>query len=196
MCASVVIYLASSSSLSSTPAVTLRTKGHLQRFTSSVCMKHAYRLSALLYSYTYFLFMVVLVVSWFSFVQCHNSTTPPPLKDTIKETKTGLASYYGHAFEGEETASGEIFHLHEMVAAHPTYPLGTVARIINLEDGDTVLVRIIDRGPTDENVAEGVIIDLSKGAAKKLGMIKEGRIRVKVEVLQWGTNEYKREKDR
>ncbi|WP_066405710.1 septal ring lytic transglycosylase RlpA family protein [Flavisolibacter tropicus] len=157
-------------------------------------MKPSYRLSAHLYSY--FLFMSVLVVSWFSFAQCHNSTTPPPQKDTVKETKTGLASYYGHAFEGEETASGETFHLKEMVAAHPTYPLGTVALITNLEEGGSVVVRIIDRGPTDENVAEGVIIDLSKGAAQKLGMVKEGRIKVKVEVLQWGTNEYNREKDR
>ena len=130
-------------------------------------------------------------------MHCTSRTGPSPAtKDTlaIKETKTGLASYYGHAFEGEETASGETFHSREMVAAHPSYPLGTLARVINLEDGDTVQVRIIDRGPTDVNVAEGVIIDLSKGAAKKLGMLKEGRIRVKVEVLQWGTNEYKPER--
>jgi rare lipoprotein A len=80
-----------------------------------------------------------------------------------------------------------------MVAAHPSYPLGTVARVTNLDDTGSVLVRIIDRGPTDENVAEGVIIDLSKGAAKRLGMLKEGRVNVKVEVLQWGTNEYKPE---
>lgn len=107
----------------------------------------------------------------------------------VKESKTGLASFYGHAFEGKETASGEIFNKEEMVAAHPSYPLGTVARITNLEEGGTVDVRIIDRGPTDENVAEGVIIDLSKGAAQKLGMVKEGRIKVKVEVLRWGTDE-------
>jgi rare lipoprotein A len=83
--------------------------------------------------------------------------------------------------------------MRELVAAHPTYPLGTLARVTNLEGGGTVQVRIIDRGPTDENVAEGVIIDLSKGAAEKLGMVKEGRVRVRVEVLQWGKNEYKRE---
>jgi rare lipoprotein A len=80
-----------------------------------------------------------------------------------------------------------------MVAAHPSYPLGTVAKVTNLEKGGMVIVRIIDRGPTDENVAEGVIIDLSKGAAEKLGMVKEGRVKVKVEVLQWGNNEYKPE---
>lgn len=97
-----------------------------------------------------------------------------------------MASYYGKAFECEETASGETYHMAEMVAAHPDYPLGTVARIMNLEEGGTVQVRIIDRGPTDENVAEGIIIDLSKGAAEKFGMVKEGRIRVKVKVLQGG----------
>jgi rare lipoprotein A len=106
----------------------------------------------------------------------------------VKETRIGLASYYGRAFEGKETASGEIFDKEELVAAHPSYPLGTVARITNLEEGGVVDVRIIDRGPTDENVAEDVIIDLSKGAAQKLGMVKEGRVKVKVEVLRWGTD--------
>lgn len=134
------------------------------------------------------------VLACFAFLQCSSGSNPAPAaKDSIKETRTGLASYYSRAFEGEETASGETFHLHEMVAAHPSYPLGTVARVTNLEEGRTVLVRIIDRGPTEENVAEGVIIDLSKGAAQQLGMVKEGRVRVKLEVLQWGTNEYKRE---
>ena len=139
-------------------------------------------------------FMALFVLACSAFVHCTSGTAPAPsTKDTlaIKETKIGFASYYGRAFEGKETASGETFHSREMVAAHPSYPLGTVARITNLEEGGTVQVRIIDRGPTEENVADGVIIDLSKGAAEKLGMLKEGRIRVKVEVLQWGTNEYK-----
>ncbi|MBD0377544.1 MAG: septal ring lytic transglycosylase RlpA family protein, partial [Flavisolibacter sp.] len=83
------------------------------------------------------------------------------------------------------------FNSQEMVAAHPTYPLGTVARITNLEKPAVVTVRIIDRGPTDENLAEGVIIDLSKGAARKLKMVKDGRVRVKVEVLEWGNDERK-----
>ncbi len=141
-------------------------------------------------------FKALLMLACTAVVHCTSGTGPSPAtKDTIaiKETQTGLASYYGHAFEGEETASGETFRSREMVAAHPSYPLGTVARVTNLEQGGTVHVRIIDRGPTDKNVAEGVIIDLSKGAAEKLGMVKEGRIQVKVEVLQWGTNEYQPE---
>ena len=135
--------------------------------------------------------IVLYVFSQLSFVflpNCNSengsSQSPDSLK--IKETRTGLASYYGRSFEGKETASGEIFDKEEMVAAHPSYPLGTVTRITNLEKGGSVDVRIIDRGPTEENVAEGVIIDLSKGAAQKLGMVKEGRVKVKVEVLKWG----------
>jgi rare lipoprotein A len=142
-------------------------------------------------------FSVLIVMACLVFVNCNSDTAPSPItKDTlvIKDSQTGLASYYGHAFEGKETASGETFNSQEMVAAHPSYPLGTVVQVTNLEEGNTVHVRIIDRGPTDENVAEGVIIDMSKGSAEKLGMVKEGRIRVKVEVLQWGTNEYKPER--
>lgn len=126
-------------------------------------------------------------------MNCNSGKSPSTSTDSLQawETKIGLASFYGRAFEGKETASGEVFDKEEMVAAHPTYPLGTIARITNMEEGGSVEVRIIDRGPTDENVAEGVIIDLSKGAATKLGMVEEGRIKVKVEVLQWGTDERK-----
>ena len=106
----------------------------------------------------------------------------------ILESNTGLASFIGSIFQGKKTASGEIFNKTEMVAAHPTYPLGTVVRITNLENNDTVQVRIIDRGPTPANVKEGVIIDLSEGAAKKINMQAEGRVRVKVDVLNWGEN--------
>lgn len=159
-------------------------------------MKFLRQLPAFLHHVSATIYMVLFTLACFTSVHCNSGPAPSSAtKDSlaIKETQTGLASYYGRAFEGEETASGETFHSQEMVAAHPSYPLGTVARITNLEEGGTVQVRIIDRGPTQENIAEGVIIDLSKGVAQKLGMIKEGRIRVKVEVLEWGTNEYKAE---
>jgi rare lipoprotein A len=138
-----------------------------------------------------FLSIYLVSLSFLSSCNSGNTSSKPSDSLAVKETKTGLASYYGRAFEGKETASGEIFDKEEFVPAHPSYPLGTVARITNLEEGGTVDVRIIDRGPTDENVAEGVIIDLSKGAAQKLGMVKEGRVKVKVEVLQWGSDERK-----
>jgi rare lipoprotein A len=126
--------------------------------------------------------------------------TPPPevavpaappavLEPRVLETRTGLASYYHPSLDGLETASGIPYDDDALMAAHPTYPLGTVARVTNLENGTSVEVDITDRGPTAENVAEGVIIDLSGAAAKALGMIEAGRVRVKVEVIYWGANE-------
>jgi rare lipoprotein A len=125
---------------------------------------------------------------------CNTGPDKGPTKaDTTKvlETKTGLASFYSRQFQGQETASGETFDNAELVAAHPSYPLGTVVRVKNLENDSTVRVRINDRGPTAENRREGVIIDLSRAAARKLGMIRDGRVKVQVEVLQWGTDERK-----
>ena len=114
-----------------------------------------------------------------------------PIVPEVKETKTGLASYYGRAFDGQKTASGETFNSNEMVAAHPTYPLGTIVRVTNLANNDTVRVRISDRGPTRVNRKEGVIIDLSRGAAQKINMIAAGREKVQVEVLEWGEQKNK-----
>ncbi len=107
-------------------------------------------------------------------------------QSTTKETRTGIASYYGPGLEGKKTASGEVFDKTEMVGAHPTYPFGTRVRVTNLSNGRVVDVRIADRGPTPENQKRGVIIDLSEQAAVKLGFRGKGTTRVKVEVLQWG----------
>ncbi len=109
----------------------------------------------------------------------------------VKEVQTGLASFYGREFQGEQTASGETFDRRKLIAAHPSYPLGTVVRVTNLEKESAVEVRIADRGPTEENRAEGVIIDLSQAAAEKLGMVEDGRARVRVEVLEWGEGQQK-----
>lgn len=95
----------------------------------------------------------------------------------------GLASYYGPGFHGEETASGEIFDQREMVAAHRTLPLGTVVRVTNLENRRQVVLRVIDRGPYGRNFRRGTIIDVSKGAAQRLGFIRDGLVSVRVEVL-------------
>jgi rare lipoprotein A len=114
------------------------------------------------------------------------STPPPPAPEKVLETKTGLASFYGPGLEGQKTASGEVLDSKEMIAAHPTYPMGTIIRVTNLENGDTVRVRVSDHGPTKQNRKEGVIIDRSKGAADKIKMLSDGRVEVKVEVLQWG----------
>lgn len=103
------------------------------------------------------------------------------------KVERGLASFYGKKFQGKETASGETFDMHELVAAHPSLPLGTVARVTNLENNRTVEVRINDRGPSEQNRTEGVIIDLSREAAEALDFIKEGRVHVQVEVLELGS---------
>lgn len=106
----------------------------------------------------------------------------------VKETQSGLATFIGKSFEGKKTASGEIlnFDKNEMVAAHPSYPMGTVVRVTNLENQRSAEVRIIDRSFTPKNREEGVIIDVSPVAAEKLGFVKKGKVRVRTEVLEWG----------
>ena len=89
----------------------------------------------------------------------------------------GEASYYGPGFQGKKTATGENFDQNERTAAHPALPLGTKATVTNLENGKSVDVKINDRGP----YVKGRDIDLSKSAAKELGMTKEGVAPVKIE---------------
>jgi rare lipoprotein A len=97
----------------------------------------------------------------------------------------GLASFYGPGFHGEETASGEIFNQRDMVAAHRTLPLGTVVRVTNLENRRAVVLRVIDRGPYGRNFRRGTIIDVSVGAARRLRFVKDGLVRVRVEVIKF-----------
>jgi rare lipoprotein A (peptidoglycan hydrolase) len=89
----------------------------------------------------------------------------------------GEASFYGEGFHGKKTASGEKFDQNDLTAAHPTLPLGTNATVTNLETGNSVDVKINDRGP----YVKGRDIDVSKGAAKELGMTKDGVAPVKIE---------------
>jgi rare lipoprotein A (peptidoglycan hydrolase) len=89
----------------------------------------------------------------------------------------GEASYYGAGFQGKKTATGEKFDQNERTAAHPALPLGTKATVTNLENGKSVDVKINDRGP----YVKGRDIDLSKSAAKDLGMTKDGLAPVKIE---------------
>ncbi|MFP5379448.1 MAG: septal ring lytic transglycosylase RlpA family protein, partial [Vicinamibacteria bacterium] len=71
-----------------------------------------------------------------------------------------------------------------MVAAHPSWSFGTKVRVTNLENDRTAVVEIIDRGPVDSVVREGVIIDLSRGVARELAFIEDGRVRVQLDVLE------------
>ena len=96
------------------------------------------------------------------------------------KTLQGTASYYGGKFHGRKTASGERFNQEAMTAAHKSLPLGTKVRVTNLRNGEVVEVKINDRGP----YIKGRIIDLSKGAAREIGMIKAGTAKVKIEILE------------
>ena len=109
-----------------------------------------------------------------------------PAVSASPPVQLGLASWYGPGFHGEETASGEIFDQREMVAAHRSLPLGSVVRVTNLQNQRRVVLRVIDRGPYGRNYRKGTIIDVSKGAARRLGFVRDGLVRVRVEVLRFG----------
>jgi len=120
---------------------------------------------------------------------CNRSVTAGSQEQehTVLETQTGDATFYANSFQGDRTASGLKFDNRKAVAAHRTYPFGTVARVTNLENGKSVNVVIVDRGPYGKNRREGALIDLSRSAAQGLDMIREGQVRVRIDVLIWGT---------
>ena len=93
--------------------------------------------------------------------------------------EVGLASWYGGKHDGRPTATGEIFHEDEVSAAHKTLPLPSVVEVKNLDNGRKIKVRVNDRGP----FVDGRIIDLSREAAKELGMLEKGLARVRVRYL-------------
>src|SRR5262245_24111622 len=104
---------------------------------------------------------------------------PAPSRGDNAPIQRGLASWYGRDFHGLKTAQGEPFNMNAYTAAHRSLPLGTHVRVKNLWNGRTVVVRINDRGP----YKRGVIIDLSRRAAGDLGMVRAGRVPVRVEVV-------------
>jgi rare lipoprotein A len=93
--------------------------------------------------------------------------------------ETGEASWYGERHHGQRTASGEIYDMHRLTAAHSALPLGSLVLVTNLKNGRSVQVRVNDRGPT----ISGRIIDLSYAAAQALGSVSSGVIPVRVRVL-------------
>lgn len=94
-------------------------------------------------------------------------------------TNMGRASWYGPGFIGKKTASGDIFDDNKLTAAHKTLPLGSKAKVTNLNNGRSVRVEINDRGP----FIGDRIIDLSKAAAHALGMVEDGVVQVRVDPL-------------
>jgi rare lipoprotein A len=117
----------------------------------------------------------------------HAPAPAKPVGSTgVLEAREGLASYYGTEFHGKLTASGARFNMNALVAAHPSYPFGTLVRVTNLANGRSTRVRIVDRGPGPRQRAEGVVIDVSRKAAETLGFIQQGQARVRLDVLRWG----------
>ncbi|MFZ1427084.1 MAG: septal ring lytic transglycosylase RlpA family protein [Geminicoccaceae bacterium] len=94
-------------------------------------------------------------------------------------TKVGTASWYGADFHGLATANGEVFDKEQITAAHPTLPLPSLVRVTNLDNGQTIDVRVNDRGP----FIDDRLIDLSQAAARRLGYEQRGLARVRVEFL-------------
>jgi rare lipoprotein A len=88
--------------------------------------------------------------------------------------QVGIASWYGPHFQGRKTATGERFDMNQMTCAHPTLPMGTWLRVMNLKNHKTAFVRVNDRGP----LVEGRIVDLSYAAAQSVGLIGVGKVRL------------------
>ncbi len=134
------------------------------------------------------LFLFVLILLAFG---CTTTITGPAAPETslsspkaakVVETFEGTASWYGPEFHGKKTASGEVFDMTDLTAAHKELPMGTTCIVTNLRNNKSVTVRINDRGP----FLKDRVIDLSYAAAKVVGMIDTGTAPVKVEVLAEG----------
>lgn len=124
----------------------------------------------------------VAVLDWcaavgLTLVIAHNQAvaTAPAPKPAFEQV--GVASWYGPGFHGKKTANGEVYNQNEITAAHRSLPLGTRAQVTNLENGKSIEVRINDRGP----YVRKRVIDLSRAAAGRLGMLAEGVVSVKIE---------------
>ncbi|WP_411172433.1 septal ring lytic transglycosylase RlpA family protein [Nitrosomonas sp. Is35] len=102
-----------------------------------------------------------------------------PMTELKSYKKRGIASWYGRRYHGNNTASGEVYDMYAMTAAHPTLPLPSYARVTNLDNGKSVIVRLNDRGP----FLSDRLIDLSYTAAYKLGILAGGSGRVEVESI-------------
>ncbi len=109
--------------------------------------------------------------------------TYTPLQTTGNYKERGIASWYGKKFNGQRTSIGETYNMYEMTAAHPTLPIPSYARVTNVANGKSVIVRINDRGP----FLHERIMDLSYAAAYKLGFINTGSAEVEVESIAAGS---------
>lgn len=116
-------------------------------------------------------FIAALFSNWFLFA------------NTIYK-KSAVASFYGKDFHGKQTSNGESFNMNDYTCAHKLLPFDTILKVTNLSNGKSVKVRVNDRGP----FVVGREIDLSTAAAKKLDMINDGTVKVRLEIVELGPN--------
>ncbi len=109
-----------------------------------------------------------------------------PKEVFLGETMYGVASWYGPDFHGKQTSSGEQYNMYALTAAHKTWPMNTLVRVRNLDNGRSCVVRINDRGP----FVKARIIDCSYAAGKRLGLDRSGTAHVKLEVVGFAGKAY------
>ncbi len=152
--------------------------------------KYSSFLRSIFYSNRFFImffFSILFSVSYCSSTVRFSANTG--IKSQSNKTKyyvgqvlKGECSFYASKFHGRKTASGEIYNMFALTAAHRTLPFGTILEVENLSNGKKVKVRINDRGPFKSNR----ILDVSLQAAKKLDMIKQGTIQIKATIIKLG----------
>jgi rare lipoprotein A len=121
-------------------------------------------------------YLIILLLYFFTY--CAATESEP--KEVYNYLTEGKASWYGRKFQGKYTASGEVFDTAGLTAAHRTLPFGTILKVTNKTNGKSVVVKVNDRGPVNKTR----ILDLSKQAAKELGMIHAGVANVILEEKQ------------
>ena len=150
--------------------------------------------------FRYFICLIVLVLISCTAAPRYNlnsknnnsSKTYKPKKtneESINRNKMeykGVSSWYGKDFHGNLTANGEVYDMYGITAAHKEFPLNTWARVTNLANDKSIILRINDRGP----YVGDRILDCSYGAAKKLGFLEQGTTNVKINIIEWGDGEY------
>jgi rare lipoprotein A len=123
---------------------------------------------------------VLVGAFFFALAGCaHHAVAKIPRTAKIGSTETGIASWYGVPYHGRPTASGEIYDMEQLTAAHRTFPFGTWLEVTDLDNGKKVEVRINDRGP----FVKHRVIDLSRGAARDIAMLGPGTARVRLKVI-------------
>ncbi len=132
--------------------------------------------------FTLYFRVLILVFSTLFFSACSRHAPSRDGRSTRSfegKSDVGYASWYGDQFHGKKTASGEVYDMYSMTAAHRHAPFGTQVRVTNLDNDRQTVVKINDRGP----FVRGRIIDLSRKAAEEIGMVGSGTAKVKLEFL-------------